>query len=75
MRVGDALLRPAQDGSRSYGGAVQFRQVSRWNEREYTETGAGTLHPPCGSEVLGVHTYNRSSSFEVIDRKRVKASC
>lgn len=69
LHCADSLVRPAQDGSQTYGGAIRFRRVDCWNEREYRESDAGALLPERFEQTLGVHTYNRSTNFEVIDRK------
>jgi hypothetical protein len=69
LHSADSLVRPAQDGSQTYGGAIRFRRVDCWNEREYRESDAGALLPDRFEQTLGVHTYNRSTNFEVIDRK------
>jgi hypothetical protein len=68
---GGHLVRPAQDCSTTYGGAVEFRRVQVLNEREYREASDGSLRPALGSGSLGVHTYNRTARVEVIDSKRV----
>lgn len=62
-------VRPAQDGSRTYGGNIHFMCIEAWDEFEYRESPAGFLGPGQIEGASGVHTYNRTGHFEVIDRK------
>lgn len=64
-----SLVRPAQDCSETYGGAIQFLCIDSWNEVEYSESWMGTLGADSYEGASGVHTYNRSAACEVIDRK------
>lgn len=64
------LIRPAQDCSRIYGGAISFREIVTLNEREYQEKVAGAITPATWAQAgaIGVHTYDRVGPIEVIDR-------
>jgi hypothetical protein len=55
-------LRPAQDCSRYYGGALSICRVDTLEEKEFSQTLVGRIH--CGS--YGCHTYNYAG-IEVID--------
>jgi hypothetical protein len=68
FRSGNRLLRPAQDCSRAYGGAVSFRQVITLDHDCYEESGAGRLDCSSWPQAIGTHTYGRTGSFEIIDR-------
>ena len=61
------LLRPAQDGSVTYGGAVRFCRVRLMNEEQYREEEVRLLEPPRSANGIALHTYNRSSRTEVVD--------
>lgn len=65
------LYRPAQDGSRDYGGAVVFCRVDRLTPTEFCETPVGRLEPdPRGRFPRGVHTVSAVGSVTLIDGKR-----
>jgi hypothetical protein len=67
FRQSSQILRPAQDGSQTYGGAVHFLRIETLNEGEYAESGEASITPAGISNAVGLHTYNRSASMEVID--------
>jgi hypothetical protein len=56
-------IRPAQDCSREYGGAVPLCRVDRLEPDDFSQVLIGTIR--CGSR--GCHTYNNYSGLEVID--------
>ena len=56
-------IRPVQDCSREYGGAVPLYRVDRLEPDDFSQVLIGTTH--CGSR--GCHTYNNYSGLEVID--------
>jgi hypothetical protein len=58
-----ALLRPAQDCSSTYGGALDFNRVDVLNETDFRQTEVGRIS--CGT--FGCHTYNRHAGIEAID--------
>jgi hypothetical protein len=62
------LIRPAQDCSVDYGGALRFREITRFNECEYQESPDGIVLPGSWPATVGVHSYSRNSRFEAIDR-------
>jgi GT2 family glycosyltransferase len=57
------LMRPVQDCSRIYGGAIAISQVNVLTPAQFRQTTVGKVE--CGT--LGCHTYNRSAGLEVID--------
>jgi hypothetical protein len=65
-----SLIRPAQDCSHVYGGGITFREILLLNEREYREKTVASLKPHSwiADGAIGVHTYDRTSRFEVVDR-------
>jgi hypothetical protein len=64
------LWRPAQDCSTRYGGAIAFQNVTTLTEEEYEEVPVGGLEPTWEPGLVGVHTYNSDSLYEVVDGLR-----
>jgi hypothetical protein len=60
---GGRTVRPVQDCSRGYGGAVTFCQIDALGQSEFAQTPVGRMQ----SGTFGCHTYNRQSGLEVID--------
>lgn len=58
-----SYLRPAQDCSRGYGGAVTFCRIDTISASEFAQTPVGRIE----SGPFGCHTYNRQAGLEVID--------
>jgi hypothetical protein len=67
ISAGGRLIRPSQDCSRSYGGALQFNEISRLDETNYREHSIGRIEPTWTPGLTGVHMYNRVGDTEVID--------
>lgn len=65
------LLRPSQDCSETYGGALNFYKVLKLSETEYEEQAVARITPDWLKANRGAHTYTRSTDFEVIDGKRM----
>jgi hypothetical protein len=63
------LIRPGQDSSANYGGAIQLHQVNVISETEYQETTLARITPAWLPGALGTHTLNQSSKFQVIDAR------
>ena len=68
------LLRPAQDCTESYGCALNFFEVTDVAEEHYAETLIRKIYPDEVRSDLryphqGLHTYNFTDSYEVIDIK------
>lgn len=64
---GGALVRPAQDCSRIYGGRLTLRRIERLVAARLTETTLGTLSFAPASEIGGPHTLSRGGGLEIID--------
>jgi hypothetical protein len=69
---GTALVRPAQDCGRRYGGAVSFRQIDVLTEDDYAEHEIARLEPgDLGDGARATHTYAADGVYEATDlRKR-----
>lgn len=67
---GGALIRPAQDCSRTYGWAVSFQKIVKLTTDEYEEESVGRIEPPIEKGNVGIHTYTASGGFEILDVKR-----
>ncbi|MGA2927878.1 MAG: hypothetical protein ABSG43_18155 [Solirubrobacteraceae bacterium] len=67
---GAELIRPAQDCSQRYGGAVVFNRITRLTPTEYQEEPVGRLEPGARGATLGTHTFNAADGWEVIDCER-----
>jgi hypothetical protein len=64
------LIRPAQDCSVRYGGALVFNRVDVLTAREYRETTIGRIEPTWLPGLVATHTYNFGTTVEVLDGKR-----
>ncbi len=60
------LIRPAQDSSRRYGGALKFQRILTLSETEYSEATEASFGP-AGSRYLATHTFNQADDLTVID--------
>jgi hypothetical protein len=69
QRWGSQLVRPGQDGSRRYGGAISFRAIDVLDEHDYAEHEIARLQPgDLGARAT--HTYAADSRFEAVDLRR-----
>jgi hypothetical protein len=57
------IIRPIQDCSQQYGGAVVLCRIDALGSQEFAQTVTGRIH----CEQRGCHTYNNYSGLEVID--------
>ncbi len=64
------LIRPGQDGSRRYGGAVVLNRVDVLSPHEYRETSVGRIEPDWMPGIDGTHTSTFDSRFECRDGHR-----
>jgi hypothetical protein len=64
-----ALIRPAQDCSRSYGWRIVLNRVDVLTEDAYSETAIGHLEPT-DRRITRTHTYNASAGYEAVDGLR-----
>lgn len=67
VRLPEGLVRPSQDCSSRYGGALVFNRIDRMDLTEYRETAIGRIGPGWLVDNLATHTYNRDGDFEVVD--------
>jgi hypothetical protein len=65
-----ALYRPAQDCSRTYGGAICLNRIDALSETEFKETVAGVIRPPLGRYSEGIHTICCAAGDCIVDLKR-----
>ena len=60
------FIRPSQDSSRRYGGALRFNQITKLDETEYEERTVFTFKPQGGS-IQATHTFNQDGGLTAID--------
>lgn len=71
FRVGDALFRPGQDCSRTYGGAITIHRIDVLDEENFRETRVSALQPdPNGPFPDGMHTLAVDGDRVWVDGKR-----
>lgn len=61
------LYRPAQDGSRQYGYAMHFQQITKLNTMEFEEHSIASIFPEWEKDLLCTHTFNSVGRLTVID--------
>jgi hypothetical protein len=69
FRRAGRLVRPSQDCSASYGGALTLCEVTRLSRADYAEVELEKLLPGWLPSNLGFHTLSSSARLEVIDGK------
>lgn len=67
FKRGRKLIRPSQDCSRSYGGALTLNEVTRLTPDEFEECEIDKLSPDWLPFNTGFHTVSHSARLEVID--------
>lgn len=67
------LFRPTQDCSVSYGYAITVNEVTRLTPTEFAEHPVAWIGPTWSPGLLGTHTWNESSRFQVIDGFRYQS--
>jgi hypothetical protein len=70
QRWGSRLVRPGQDGSRRYGGAISFREIDELSESAYSEHEIARLDPGDLGPARATHTYATDGRFEAVDLRR-----
>jgi len=72
---GSRLVRPGQDGSRRYGGAVSFREIDELSLERYAEHEIARLEPGDLGAARATHTYSCDGRFEAVDlrERRLRA--
>lgn len=74
FQIGDRLIRPAQDCTGSYGCALNLYEVCAVSEENYEERLLAKIKPEelnsdLGYKACGVHTYNLTDEYEILDFK------
>lgn len=74
FRLGDRLIRPAQDCTESYGCALNLYEVNSVSENCFEETLISKIRPEelrsdLNRRPEGIHTYNFTDEYEVLDFK------
>lgn len=64
------LIRPAQDCSSTYGGAVVLNEVVAMDDKRFEERVVDRLEPPAGRYGGGTHTRSHGGGMIAIDAKR-----
>ncbi len=67
---GGKLFRPAQDGSRRYGYAIQIRQIVTLTPERFEERVVASLYPDWDKGLIGTHTLNTDGRATVVDGLR-----
>jgi hypothetical protein len=68
QRWGARLVRPAQDGSLRYGGAVSFREIDVLSRERYAEHEIARIDPgDLGGAARATHTYAADNRYEAVD--------
>ena len=70
FRMGNVLVRPAQDCSATYGGAVVLHAVTRLDAEGYAESVLRRLDPVAGRYGAGLHTICAAGQRTLVDGKR-----
>jgi hypothetical protein len=73
FRHGDDLIRPAQDNSRRYGGALTFQRVRTLTDDAYVEEPLVRIEPAWLRGLSAAHTWNSDGAFDAIDGRRPRA--
>jgi glycosyltransferase involved in cell wall biosynthesis len=63
------LIRPGQDCSQSYGGAIALNRIDVLSPTEYEETPIRTLGPEWFPSGKGTHTLNHSEHYQTADAR------
>jgi hypothetical protein len=63
------LMRPGQDCSQSYGGAIVLNRIDALSPTEYRETPISTLGPEWFPAAKGTHTLNHSEHYQTADAR------
>ena len=61
------LYRPTQDCSVCYGYAVVVNEVTKLTPTEFEERMVSYIPPTWSANLLGTHTWNENSAFQVVD--------
>jgi hypothetical protein len=64
---GDEVIRPAQDGARSYGRRVILNRIEVLDRTGYRESPVASIEPARTGRARKTHTYNFDGDYEVVD--------
>lgn len=67
ISINGKLIRPAQDGSKTYGYAIHFMHIIKLSETEYEEAVLDHITPTWRKDLTAVHTFNQNEKITVID--------
>lgn len=70
FRVGEDLVRPAQDSSQGYGSSISLRRIVALTPDRYREEPLGAIGAGWLGDAHATHTYGRSRLIEVTDGQR-----
>jgi hypothetical protein len=70
FRQNDQLIRPAQNGCRTYGGGIVLNRVDQLTVNAYKETQVKTLDPFLPPYLEGLHTLNYAGDIALVDGVR-----
>jgi hypothetical protein len=68
--AGHELIRPAQDCSRLYGGAISFNRIIKLSTEEFVEESVGNLVPDPARYPAGLHTICGAGEVTIVDGAR-----
>jgi len=63
----ELLIRPGQDCSERYGGAISLNRVDVLSETDYKETPLTTILPNWMPRLCATHTFNQQGGFRMLD--------
>ena len=67
LKLGNRLLRPAQNCSVRYGGSMALLEINTLSPTAFDEVQVATIETSPSKKPRGTHTYSRTSKFEAID--------
>ncbi len=74
FRVGNRLIRPAQQHRRGYGSGIVFNEILTLTDHEFVEQSVATLSPPNGPYRHGLHTVSEWGNRTLVDGKQTRFS-
>lgn len=66
------VIRPAQDSSRGYGGAIVLNEIEILTEEDYREVAVGRIEPTWARKVRGTHCWTTDGTYGVVDGYRLQ---
>ena len=68
---GGEIIRPGQDCSRIYGGAITLNRIEILSEADYRECPVGRIDPDWRADLVGTHTINSTGELSAIAGKHL----